>query len=880
MSTENKITVLGLTFNSEEERRSYFREELRKKLPELKLMEGFPIGDDEDILNLSDPPYYTACPNPWLNDFIAEWEEEKKELVKQGLRKADFEVTEPYAADVSEGKNNPVYKAHSYITKVPHPAIMRYLLHYTETGDIVYDGFSGTGMTGVAAQLCEFPNSTFKMNFEKDIKSPISWGGRKFIGNDLSVLGSFIANHFNHAVFNLDQFSGEIKAIEKKIKTEYGWMYKTIHSDNKTICDIDYIIWSDKFVCNNCGHDIIYWDSAVNEERSTVEDNLVCNKCNLTFPKSKLSKSFKSVFNNGKAHKIIDALPVLIKYEFRGKTYLKRPDDYDFELLAKIENTPNPNYYPTSRMIEGGESRRNDRNGLTNSNDFFTKRSELILSLLYRELSPENRILFTSLLNRSTKLNCTVMSNYFKQLHGKTVGGWAGKPREGTLYLPSISSEVNIMHSIKSRLSSISKLKLYINKFNPNNSIISTTSSTSISLSDNSIDYIFTDPPFGANRAYSELNFLIEDWLRVLTNNSQEAIENKSVNKSIITYLDLMQSCFMDFYRVLKPGRWMTVEFSNTNASVWNGIHTSIQKAGFIIANISGLDKKQGSIQAVTTPTAVKQDLIISCYKPSSEFDQKFSQHKHSDVGIWEFVAEHLEHLPIHLVSGNSTTAIIERSPKILFDRLIAFYVQRGLPVPIDAGKFQQGLRERFIERDGMFFTNEQVQEYDSKKAAVPNFVQLSIFVSNEQDAIYWLRHILEAAPKTEQDLHPLWMKEVAGNMRKGDTLPEMRTILEENFLKNDKGQWYLPDPENEADLEKLRTKRLIKQFEAYKTEASKPKGKIKEARVEALRAGFKHCYQEKDFKTIVQIGDRIPNNLLMEDEVLLQFYDIASSRV
>ena len=298
------------------------------------------------------------------------------------------------------------------------------------------------------------------------------------------------------------------------------------------------------------------------------------------------------------------------------------------------------------------------------------------------------------------------------------------------------------------------------------------------------------------------------------------------------------------------------------------------------MANVISLDKMQVSYNAVDYPTSVKQDLIISCYKPSSEFDQKFNQLKHSDVGVWEFVAEHLEHLPIHLVSGNSTTAIIERSPKILFDRLIAFYVQRGLPVPIDAGKFQQGLREHFIERDGMFFTNEQVQEYDRKKTEVPNFVQLSIFVANEQDAIYWLRNILEKEPKTEQDLHPLWMKEVAGNMRKGDTLPEMRTILEENFLKNEKGQWYLPDPENEADLEKLRNNRLLKQFEIYKTEAYKPKGKIKEARVEALRAGFKHCYQDKDFKTIVKIGDSIPNNLLMEDEVLLQFYDIASSRI
>jgi len=189
-------------------------------------------------------------------------------------------------------------------------------------------------------------------------------------------------------------------------------------------------------------------------------------------------------------------------------------------------------------------------------------------------------------------------------------------------------------------------------------------------------------------------------------------------------------------------------------------------------------------------------------------------------------------------------------------------------------------LRERFIERDGMFFSNEQVQEYDTKKSALPNFIQLSIFVANEQDSIYWLRIILEKKRLMEQDIQPLWMKEVAGNMRAGDILPEMRTILEENFLKDEHNKWYVPDPENEVDLEKLRTKRLLKQFEMYKSEAAKSKGKIKEIRVEALRAGFKQCYQDKDFKTIVYLGDRIPNNLLMEDEVLLQFYDIASSKV
>ena len=402
----------------------------------------------------------------------------------------------------------------------------------------------------------------------------------------------------------------------------------------------------------------------------------------------------------------------------------------------------------------------------------------------------------------------------------------------------------------------------------------------SIDISDNSIDYIFTDPPFGENIYYSDLNLLIEAWYKVLTNPQEEAIIDKAKTKSIVEYQILMQKCFSNYYRCLKPGKWMTVEFSNTSASVWNGIQNALQNAGFILANVSSLDKQQGTFQAVMSPTAVKQDLVISCYKPSSEFDEKFKQHQQTGVAIWDFVDEHLNHLPIHLTSGNSTTAIIERSPKILFDRLIAFYVQKGLPVPIDAGKFQKGLRERFIERDGMFFTNEQVQEYDKKKADNPEFIQLSILVSSEQDGVLWLKNLLAEKSLAYQDIQPLWMQALAG-VRKGDILPELAIILEENFLKDDSGKWYAPDPEKEADLEKVRSKHLLKQFNSYKEEASEPRTKkIKEVRVEALRAGFKQCYQDKDFKSIVTIGDKIPNNLLMEDEVLLQFYDIASSKV
>jgi 16S rRNA G966 N2-methylase RsmD len=441
--------------------------------------------------------------------------------------------------------------------------------------------------------------------------------------------------------------------------------------------------------------------------------------------------------------------------------------------------------------------------------------------------------------------------------------------------VPGIFAERNIFDLHRSKLKDLSFDGV------KNRGIVQVSSATNLSTVDsNTVDYIFIDPPFGANLMYSELNSIHEGWIKVRTNSKKEAIINRNQKKNNSEYLELMFNSFSEYYRILKPNSWMTVEFSNTKAEIWNIIQTALSRSKFIIASVDSLNKGQGTFNSQTNPTSVKQDLIISCYKISDDFNTRFENIKHSDVAVWEFIALHLEHLPVHLILGNSTSAIIERSPKILYDRLIAFYVQRGLPVPIDAGKFQKSLRELFIERDGMFFTNEQVQEYDTKKAAVPNFTQLNIFVVNEQDSIYWLRNVLEKDRKTESELQPSWMKEVASNMRKGDNLPEMRTILEENFLKDDYGKWYVPDPENEADLEKLRNKRLLKQFEVYKTEAAKPKAKIKEVRVEALRSGFKQCYQDKDFKTIVSIGDRIPNNLLMEDEVLLQFYDIASSRI
>jgi DNA modification methylase len=860
------VFCLGKTFHSEEERRAYFRNELRIKLPELKTIEGFPIGEDEDIINLSDPPYYTACPNPWLNDFIAEWEMEKENI--KG-RKKDFHVDEPYASDVSEGKNNPIYNAHTYHTKVPHPAIMRYILHYTQPGDIILDGFAGTGMTGVAGQICGTPDSVFKYKLETEFKSQFNksvfWGTRNVICSDLSPVATLIAANYN-SVIDPDLIERELTEIIDKVLNTFKWCYETKHHVNGKVGEINYMVWSEVFSCPNCNSEVIFYERAVNSD-GTVNEEFNCSKCNSTLTKRISGKLKETVydFELNKTVSINKFIPVLINYSIGGKIFEKKPDEDDLNVIAKINSIDIIKWLPKIKIFEGDKTGEPIRMGITHVNQLFFKRTLLLLSEIKSYCqTKQHHLWFNSQLVNISKLNRYRPGVSFPY-----------NPLNGTYYIASQLSEANVFTAYKNKVKKLVKAYSLLNSNNP----ISTNSATELPIRNESVDYIFTDPPFGANIMYSELNLLAESWIKVLTNNKDEAIENKTQKKSTLSYQDLMTKCFKEYHRILKPGKWMTVEFSNTSAAVWNSIQTALQREGFIIANVAALDKQQGSFNAVTNTTSVKQDLIISCYKPSIEFESKFKMLQ-GDMAIWDFITEHLHHLPVHIKKDNSTTAIIERSPKILFDRLITFYLMRGLPVPIDARDFQEGLKQRFIERDGMYFTAEQAAEYDEKKAKTPIFVQLSLIVTNESDAIEWLKERLRKEAQKYQDIMPDF-RIATQSLRKGDTLPELQDILNESFIQETDGNWRTPDPNEAKDREALRTKVLLKEFTGYVTAINQPKAKkLKEVRVEALRAGFKNSWEQKDFKTIITLGDKIPQNILLEDEQLLMYYDIAKDRI
>jgi len=274
---------------------------------------------------------------------------------------------------------------------------------------------------------------------------------------------------------------------------------------------------------------------------------------------------------------------------------------------------------------------------------------------------------------------------------------------------------------------------------------------------------------------------------------------------------------------------------------------------------------------------------------------------------------------------------------------MVAFHVQRGVTVPLSAAEFYAGLAQRFPERDGMYFLPEQVAEYDKKRMKVKEVLQLQLFVTDEASAIQWLKQQLTRKPQTFQELHPQFLKEIGG-WQKHEKPLELSELLEQNFLRYDgkgaipsqivswmkhssdlrkiiqeelrsgrakeengqletrnqelitraKARWYVPDPNKAGDLEKLRERALLREFEEYlpaprtsrhagreslsARQAGKQK-RLKVFRLEAVRAGFKKAWQERDYATIIAVARKIPENVLQEDPKLLMWYDQALTR-
>lgn len=499
----------------------------------------------------------------------------------------------PFSRRVKGRRNTPAYNAHSYPTKVPPESIVPFIEHYTEPGELVLDPFSGSGMVGIAAALTS----------------------RACILNDLAVVATHLA--YNHtcpcAPERLETFFEE---FYNRVRPQFEEWYTTPHNGQPDAGYIHYTIWSAVYVCPLCQETFALWDAAVDQEKGVVRSRFPCPHCETELTKGRLRQ--------------VGEQPVLVNYEIRddGGQPLRvnrPPVEADLALIQKLKQAPIKHWVPAVAISPDREMYNRSAlhlRGVHEVADFYTARNLRALATLWHEIQSIDEPRLRQVLSfafTNTAWHGTKMRRYNAR------GGQ--RPLTGTLYIPQLSSEVNVLEVLRNKIRQLVRFYAWYRPKDPDLlPAISLGSATNLDdIPDNTIDYIFTDPPFGGNIFYADCNIIWESWLGGLTPTAQEAVINRSVSpdqggKTLDDYRELMRLSLREMYRVLKPGRWVSMVFQSTDGQVWRALQEAAFSAGFELTKHTGLDRAQMSMKGYKgrsgKENVAHHDVIMNLRKP------------------------------------------------------------------------------------------------------------------------------------------------------------------------------------------------------------------------------------------------------------------------
>lgn len=498
---------------------------------------------------------------------------------------------EAFATEVRGSRNTPVYNAHSYPTKVPPEAIIPFIEHYTQPGDLVLDPFAGSGMTGVAACLT----------------------GRRAILNDLSVIGAHLA--YNHTTpCDPTALIEEFETLYGRTRPEFERLYWT-SPDERLLPHIGaaagyahYTLWSVVYECSFCRQAFPLWEVAVDPSTGQVDSTFPCPGCRMLLTKGRLRR--------------LGSKPVLISTQLpSGQRIERAPTDADLEHITRIEAEPIADWYPDLPFSQDREMYIRSAlhlQGISQVSDFYTKRNLRALGRIWREINQLGDYRIRRAMQfafTNTAWHGTRMRRY------NALGGQ--RPLTGTLYIPQLSSEVNVLEVMRNK---IRQLATFYGKYKPVDPFVAPAlrvgSATDLSeIPDACVDYAFFDPPFGSNLFYADLNFVLESWLGAVTKADEEAVVNRSLpekrgGKTVADYQRIMTAALIETGRVLKPGRWASVMFHNTDPEVWRAFQDAAEDAGFEVVGATGLNRAELSMKGYKglsdLESVAHHDVIVS----------------------------------------------------------------------------------------------------------------------------------------------------------------------------------------------------------------------------------------------------------------------------
>jgi DNA modification methylase len=485
----------------------------------------------------------------------------------------------------SAGKNTYTYDAHTYHTKVPPQGIAQIIHHYLPKGGLVLDPFGGSGMTGVASEIL----------------------GIDCVLNELSPAAAFISRCFTMST-NPDGYRDAVAAVMKELSELRRTLYQTTCRECGLETEIRYTVWSYRVCCSECKEEFQLWDHC-REYGARVRDHKIlsefpCPSCSRTLKKSRLKRTV--------------AEPVQIGYMCCGSRQSEVTHPLNNEDLARISESDSgkhlaKEWFPTLPLPEGVNLAQPRVHGLDTIDKLYTRRNLSALSSIWQTIHRADDLSIASF------LAFTFTSLYRRVSRLSEFRFWGGSGNTARLNVPFIFDEANVFLSFERKARTIlDHLETTAQKYKATSAIRIGSATDLSTIPNESIDLIFTDPPFGANINYSDMNFLWESWLGKFTDTKHEAIINRVQGKGVDEYKNLMRSSLQECHRVLRDGHWMIVVFMNSSASVWSALNEAIHDAGFVIVSADVFDKKHGTFKHYVSANTPGADLVLHCLKTSS----------------------------------------------------------------------------------------------------------------------------------------------------------------------------------------------------------------------------------------------------------------------
>lgn len=514
-----------------------------------------------------------------------------------------------YSKPLPSSRSGAFYNTFPYPTKISPEAIAVYIACTTKPGDVVLDAFAGSGSTGIAALLCEHPTQNMQ-EIAKNLNVTPVWGARNAVLYEIGTYAEFAIKTILSRITS-DEFTEAVDGFLKKAQKSLGNLYD-VTDPTGSIGTIRYIIWSEVLICPNCHTEISYFEHGTSRNPVQFKDKIVCPHCQKVSPIDEMPFATEEYYDKLLQRQVSrkKRIPAWIYGTTKGRNWDRQAAEADIAHIAEIEN--NSPIGDAPQEIHWGDLHRAGYHyGITHLHHFYTARNYIVMSKLWKlaETYPKNIANPLKLLLLSYNAShCTLMTRIVAKKSAKDFV--LTSAQSGVLYISKLPVEKNILLGLKRKIKPF--IETYAMLQNCTGHVtIHHCSSAKMKENTNSIDFVFTDPPFGDFIPYSEVNQVNELWLGNTTRREDEIIISVSQKKDVLAYQKLLTQVFSEINRVLRPNCYASIVFHAAKAKVWDAFNDAVTSAGLQIVLTNILNKTQSSFKQVVSDGSVQGDPLF-----------------------------------------------------------------------------------------------------------------------------------------------------------------------------------------------------------------------------------------------------------------------------